>query len=606
MMRRLGPLFVVLVAACSGGDPVAPSNEPQAVAIVQGNLQIGLYGTTLPVPAKVVVSGASGPLANYPVTFAVESGGSVLVGASTTTDANGVATLAQWTLGPAPGPNAVRASAGTKSVMLNATAVTGPPVGFVVVSGDNQSGTGGSRTPVPPVVQVTDGNFGVPGVTVTFAVTAGGGSVTPQSVITDANGNAATVWRMGAAGGTNTLVASTPSFPTLTLNANAVPLILTSVVKVAGDNRSAFANNFTDTLPVVEVRDQFDVGAEGQTVTFAVTGGGGNVAFATATTDVNGRASPGAWRFGGSGPQTLSANVASLAPVTFNGTATPVPAGTFNIDLRFLSPLPTADQQAAFIAAKTRWQQLIIGDLPDFPGNIGKNGCGAPGGADNTPALPAVTGPIDDIVIFAGIQDIDGSRGVLAQAGPCLVRTSNGLTIMGIMVFDKSDLSLLGAGLGDVATHEMAHVLGFGTLAPWDASLSNRGGPDPFFTGQAAREAFSAAQNPANPFTGNAVPVENTGGSGTRDGHWRETEFRNELMTGFYNAAPNPLSAVTAAAMRDLGYVVDDSPTDPFMLAARIGGLRAGAPTGLRLQESLAPWPIQRVDDATGVLEPRR
>jgi len=54
----------------------------------------------------------------------------------------------------------------------------------------------------------------------------------------------------------------------------------------------------------------------------------------------------------------------------------------------------------------------------------------------------------------------------------------------------------------------LAFVLGFGTLAPWDASLSNRGGPDPFFTGQAAREAFSAAQNPANPFTGNAVPVE--------------------------------------------------------------------------------------------------
>jgi len=385
-----------------------------------------------------------------------------------------------------------------------------------------------------------------------------------------------------------------------------VPLILTSIVKVAGDNRSAFANNFTDTLPVVEVRDQFGVGAEGQTVAFTVAGGGGSVAFASATTDVNGRASPGAWRFGGTGPQSLSATVTSLAPVTFNGTATAVPAGTYNIDLRFLSPLPTADQQAAFIAAKTRWQQLIVGDQPDFAGNIGKNGCGAPGGVDKTPALPAVTGPIDDIVIFAGIQDIDGSRGVLAQAGPCLVRTSNGLTIMGIMVFDKADLNLLGAGLGDVATHEMAHVLGFGTLAPWDTQLSGRGGADPYFTGPSARQAFSAVQHPASPFTGNAVPVENTGGSGTRDGHWRETTFGNELMTGFYNASPNPLSAVSAAAMRDLGYVVDDSRTDTYTLAARLGGLRAGGVSGIRLEESLAPWPIRRADESTGSVEPLR
>jgi hypothetical protein len=29
------------------------------------------------------------------------------------------------------------------------------------------------------------------------------------------------------------------------------------------------------------------------------------------------------------------------------------------------------------------------------------------------------------------------------------------------------------------------------------------------------------------------VPVENSGGSGTRDAHWRESEFGNEVMTGY-------------------------------------------------------------------------
>jgi hypothetical protein len=282
--------------------------------------------------------------------------------------------------------------------------------------------------------------------------------------------------------------------------------------------------------------------------------------------------------------------------VTFSGTATTAPPGAYNIDLRFLEPLPTAEQQAAFLAARARWQEIVVGDVTDFPGGLPADGCGAP--STSTPSLPAVPGPIDDIVIFAGIRPIDGSRNILAQAGPCLVRSTSGLTLMGIMVFDSADLPLLEdrAGLGDVATHEMAHVLGLGTLGPWDLLLVGAGGVDPFFTGSAARQAFTASQNLASPFTGNSVPVENTGGAGTRDGHWRESVFANELMTGFYNAGANPLSAVSAAALRDLGYVVDDSRTESFTLPLRLGGLRAGTPTGLQLVEALAPWPIIAVD----------
>src|SRR6188508_3315191 len=117
----------LIIAACSGGDPVEPSNEPQAVAIVQGGGQEALYGTLLPVTPRVIVSGASGPLVDFPVAFTVENGGGTITGADARTDANGVATLGSWTLGPTPGSNAVKAGAGTKSVTLTAMALTGPP-----------------------------------------------------------------------------------------------------------------------------------------------------------------------------------------------------------------------------------------------------------------------------------------------------------------------------------------------------------------------------------------------------------------------------------------------------------------------------------------------
>ena len=199
--RLAAPLTALLFAACSGGEPVAPpSAEPQAVAIVQGSGQAALYGTLLPVTPRVIVSGEGGPLADYPVAFSVMDGGGTLTGANARTNADGIATLGSWTLGPTPGANAIQASAGSKSVTLSATALTGPPTTFTITSGDDQTATGGSRTPLPTVVRVTDGTFGVEGVSVTFSITQGGGTLTPATVVTNADGRASTVWRIRVKG----------------------------------------------------------------------------------------------------------------------------------------------------------------------------------------------------------------------------------------------------------------------------------------------------------------------------------------------------------------------------------------------------------------------
>jgi hypothetical protein len=62
------------------------------------------------------------------------------------------------------------------------------------------------------------------------------------------------------------------------------------------------------------------------------------------------------------------------------------------------------------------------------------------------------------------------------------------------------------------------------------------------------------------------VPVENTGGPGTREGHWRETVFRNELMSGFIAQPGNPLSRLTVASLADLGYQTDLDAAEPYVL----------------------------------------
>ena len=89
------------------------------------------------------------------------------------------------------------------------TITTGePPDAIVVVSGNNQSGRPGAALANPFVVEVIDTNDDpVSGVTVNFAVTAGGGSVSPASATTNNNGRAQTTLTLGSEPGENTVAA---------------------------------------------------------------------------------------------------------------------------------------------------------------------------------------------------------------------------------------------------------------------------------------------------------------------------------------------------------------------------------------------------------------
>ncbi len=166
--------------------------------------------------------------------------------------------------------------------------------------------------------------------------------------------------------------------------------------------------------------------------------------------------------------------------------------------------------------------------------------------------------------IDASIEPIDGEQGVLGQAGPTALRSDTGLPVTGVMQFDEADIARLEAegSFADVILHEMAHVLGFGTL--WSAKrlIAGAGTADPRFVGPAASREYIAL----DPGGGSAVPVANTGGGGTREAHWRELIFGDELLTGFLSGADRPLSRMSIGSFEDIGYEVDYSAADPFEL----------------------------------------
>ena len=91
--------------------------------------------------------------------------------------------------------------------------------------------------------------------------------------------------------------------------------------------------------------------------------------------------------------------------------------------------------------------------------------------------------------------------------------------------------------------------------------------------GQSSKQAFVGALVDGGVYSEPKMPVEGEGtcNDGTRDGHWSEAVMGNELMTGFINSGSNPLSAMTGASLRDLGYVVNDVPSDPYTVPSVIG-----------------------------------
>jgi hypothetical protein len=219
----------------------------------------------------------------------------------------------------------------------------------------------------------------------------------------------------------------------------------------------------------------------------------------------------------------------------------------FTIVVRFEGGL-TDSQKNAFKSAADRWTRAIIGDLP---------------------AVVVRGETIDDLLIVASGVFIDGDSGVLGRAGPTHLRpqsagTAAFLPARGVMEFDTADLARMEANgtLGDVITHEMGHVLGGGTI--WDDKglLKGAGTSKPTFTGQAARKEYATLRG-ATSLIG--VPVEDNFGPGTRLSHWDEDVFGNELMTGFVGPA-NPMSRMTIASLRDLGYTVDLSAAEPYNL----------------------------------------
>lgn len=193
--------------------------------------KIGSYPGTLPAGAaltdsiRVQITDTFGNgVSGITITFATMVGGGSVSPTTVTSDAAGRA-AARYSTGAVPGINTATATvSGLTPASFSVNTVAGAPSSLTKIGTDPAIVPAGGTLNDSIRVVVRDGlGNGISGVQVVFAVTAGGGSISPSTVTSDVAGRAAARFTTGVVGGINTSTATVSGLPQVTFTVTAMP-----------------------------------------------------------------------------------------------------------------------------------------------------------------------------------------------------------------------------------------------------------------------------------------------------------------------------------------------------------------------------------------------
>jgi len=394
--------------------PVNLSATPAAIVKVSGDNQSGAAGMALGNPLVVQVNSAAGSgIAGVVVSFAVTGGAASLSSATATTGSNGKAQV-NVTLGTAPGTVTISASVSgvSPAQTFTATATVGPAVAPAIVSGNSQTAAVGTALANPLVVKIAD-QYGNPlsDVGVSFSVTAGSGTLSASSALTNSSGQAQVTLTLGTTAGTVTVNATISGVPTpATFTATATPGSPASLAIVSGNSQTAIGGSLLLNPLVTKLTDQYSNPVVGITVLFTVASGAGSLSSSSVITDSNGRAQV-TWRLGAVGAEhAVHASAGTLPAVTFTATAITGPPATLTI--------VSGNNQTA-VAGTTLPLPLVV-RVTDQNGNVVPGvtvNFAATGGGGTVSAASAITASNGQAQVSWALGSAEGANTVQASAG---------------------------------------------------------------------------------------------------------------------------------------------------------------------------------------------
>lgn len=219
--------------------------------------------------------------------------------------------------------------------------------------------------PVQPQIRLETAQGGPvaqAGVTVTVALTAGGGTLSGAAQATTNAQGIASFGGLLLSGtvGPRTLTFSSPGLTSVDATVTITAGAPAAMAIQAGDGQTEAEGVAVPVAPAVKVVDEDANPVSGVAVTYMVTAGGGGVTGATPVTNADGIAAVGAWTLGAAGPNGLQAAAAALPTVAFTATAVRLPVASVAVSAPSSAPLlPEATRQLTATARDSVGRPLV-------------------------------------------------------------------------------------------------------------------------------------------------------------------------------------------------------------------------------------------------------
>ncbi len=220
--RAVSGVAALLLLAFAGCKKTVEPETVEKLTIVSGNVQARQAGRVLRSPLVFRATGSTGAgVKGAAITIVIVQGGGAVDSASVRTDANGEARV-RWTLGPEAAHALLATIPGIEPLRVTASGIL--PSDVVIAQGNNQSARVSVVLLNTVVVRVLGANnTPMDSVNVTFQITSGGGAIAPQSILTNATGEATVRWTMGPLVGANTALVRASTIDPVTITATATP-----------------------------------------------------------------------------------------------------------------------------------------------------------------------------------------------------------------------------------------------------------------------------------------------------------------------------------------------------------------------------------------------
>lgn len=292
------------------------------ITAAAGSNQTGPVGTTLPVALQAALqdpySGNPIQTPGITVTFSASPKAGSFSNPNAITNSSGIATTS-YTLPKKPGTYTITASnPGYVRATYVVTATGGSPATLSIVSGNSQRAPVTSLLPLPLKVKVKDpaGN-GVSGILVSFSDGGVGGTLSSPTATTDSSGYASTSYTTGTKSGVVSITVSVSGLTPVVFKETVLTGPAAALNIYSGNNQTVKAGNVAPKLLQVIVNDQYGNPLPGISVAFDDGGAGGSFSADPVATNSKGIAGTRYTTPTKTGPVTVTASAAGLAPVLF-------------------------------------------------------------------------------------------------------------------------------------------------------------------------------------------------------------------------------------------------------------------------------------------------